>query len=150
MLSDSFYKCSACGQEFPVYLNACPNCGSAPMSERHPVVSFWLWFCLVVNFLSAIFSFVILFATRSIISESWFDLVTTIGSIVAVVGSAMLLKKKKAGFYLFVLVTIVNAVALFLSKGTILFLLMDLVRLIVLYFILQIRRGGVAYWKKLE
>ena len=150
MLSDSLFKCNTCGQEFPAYLNTCPNCGAVPLSERHPFISFWLWFCLVANFLSAIFMLVLLLASPLSFSETWSDQITFLGSVVAVVGSAMLLKKKKAGFYLFVLVTVVNVIALILSSGISLFLFMEPARLVLLYFILQITRGGVAYWKRLE
>lgn len=145
MLSDSFYKCKSCGQDFPVYLDACPNCGAVYLSERNPFISFWLWFCIVINFFTIVFELIVILYSYSK-PGVWFDVVAASASLLALLGYVMLLKKKKAGFYLCLLVTFMNIITTLMSTGFSLLVFAQPVGVIVLYFILQIRRGGIPYW----
>ena len=149
MLSDSFYKCKSCGQDFPVYLDACPNCGAVYLSERNPFISFWLWFCIVINFFTIVFELIVIFYSYSK-PGVWSDVVAASASLLALFGFVMLLKKKKAGFYLCLLVTFVNIITTLMSTGFGFILFIQPIGIVALYFILKIRREGVPYWDRLE
>ena len=65
MLSN-FRKCSVCGQEMPTYASKCSNCGAVADVKRNSFVSFWLWFCAIINGLCVIGYFALLFSSKGL------------------------------------------------------------------------------------
>lgn len=103
MLSN-FRKCSICGQEMSTYASKYSNCGEVADVKRNSFVSFWLWFCAIINGLCVIGYFALQFSSKGLWTGApepiWLRLMWLVGSVVILCGYIMLIKWNKKGFYL--------------------------------------------------
>ena len=158
--------------------------------QRNGFVTFWLWFCIVCSVISGIsgvmsFQFIIsnlghlkyqlspASIDTSLVTQIWnyLDIMictTVVSAICCIIGYIMLLKWKKAGFWLLIIVSIVIScinlyVMDFLSEAcaeigsfsfpsytTTMQVVASVIGWIVLWAILQIKKNGVSCWSQLN
>lgn len=147
-------KCSACGQEMSVYASKCPNCGTVPELKRNGFVSFWLWFCTVVNSLCFIGYFFLLFSSKGLWGATpepvWLKLAWIIGSGLNVLGFVVLLKWNKTGFYLLSGICVLNIVMSIIAYGIDFSAFQSVIPLVILYAVLNIKKDALTYWEAMD
>lgn len=156
--------------------------------KRAGFVTFWLWFGIIANIISPIVSVINYQGYKnlgnygiqlinlgvdisSFSSEVGIYVValqafTVIASVLLIVAYSQLLNWNKRGFYIFLVVTVLNAIAnplllkgissvwmkygLLLNINTMLLIVSPLVSALILWAILQIKKDGVSCWKQLQ
>lgn len=156
--------------------------------KRAGFVTFWLWFGIIANIISPIVS-VINYQGYKNLGNYGIQLInlgvdissfssevgiyvialqafTVIASVLLIVAYSQLLNWNKRGFYIFLVVTVLNAIAnplllkgissvwmnygLLLNINTMLLIVSPLVSALILWAILQIKKDGVSCWKQLQ
>lgn len=131
------------------------NCKISNKKElrRHGFVSFWLWMCTVISGLATIVYFLLMFSSKGLWSATpepvWLRLIWLLSSVLLLVGYILLLKWQQNGFIIIAIVQLITmAINLYLSgdSGINIITFSPIIGLAFLYFILRIKKGGVAYW----
>ena len=119
--------------------------------ERHGCVSAWLWIAIISNFGYGIYYAAAMFAAYTTSSMALgFGLLSILATL-NVLGSILLMRWNKCGFYLFVVSSILAAlVNLGILKLEPYFLITGLVAIIIWWGILQISKDGISAWNLLE
>lgn len=156
--------------------------------KRAGFVTFWLWFGIIANIISPIVS-VINYQGYKNLGNYGIQLInlgvdissfssevgiyvialqafTVIASVLLIVAYSQLLNWNKRGFYISLVVTVLNAIAnplllkgissvwmnygLLLNINTMLLIVSPLVSALILWAILQIKKDGVSCWKQLQ
>lgn len=156
--------------------------------KRAGFVTFWLRFGIIANIISPIVS-VINYQGYKNLGDYGIQLInlgvdissfssevgiyvialqafTVIASVLLIVAYSQLLDWNKRGFYIFLVVTVLNAIAnplllkgissvwmkygLLLNINTMLLIVSPLVSALILWAILQIKKDGVSCWKQLQ
>lgn len=156
--------------------------------KRAGFVTFWLWFGIIANIISPIVSVINYqgyknlgnygiqlinlgvdissFSSKVGIYVIALQAFTVIASVLLIVAYSQLLNWNKRGFYIFLVVTVLNAIAnplllkgissvwmnygLLLNINTMLLIVSPLVSALILWAILQIKKDGVSCWKQLQ
>lgn len=162
-------KCSECEHENSRLLSFCSNCGArlplaqpeememddgVEVKQRNGFVSFWLWFCIVINAIVDVMYFFSLFGGRGVMHgyEPMSDrIINFLLTSLLIVGYIGLLKWKKSGFYLIVGLQIISWI-ISLSFGSLngLYLFAPFISIAVLFLILQIKKNGKSCWSQLK
>lgn len=170
-MSDFTKVCKSCGAQLPSDSSKCFNCGTVLEWKRHGFVSFWLWLSVIASVLGII-AYVVLgdeAATTdeylySLYGSGWdssynnnfWDLAEYYYwhipvAILLSIGYALLINWKKIGFWTIVLAQTTSLIVgiYFMTEGldSALLIISPIFALIVLIFILQIKRDDVSYWK---
>ena len=125
-------------------------------AKRHGFITFWLWFCLVLNILGALIFARLLFFAGGLISFAqepmWWKVAQLLCTVVLIVGFIMLLDWRKSGFFVVVTAQVAGIILIVISApslpgyttyGSI---PSTIVGLGLLYLILQLRHDGITYW----
>lgn len=124
--------------------------------ERHGFISFWLWFCTIMNGLMSVVYFLLLFSSKGLWTATpdpmWQRIATIFCSLLVLYGFIMLLGWKKQGFYIVLASQIICLpVTCITAPQT---LLMNIVSAIIglglLYAILQIKKNDMSYWEAMD
>lgn len=119
--------------------------------ERSPIITVLFFFGIVINIVSAIMTTTDYYIYEAIEYEPFLTVVCQ--DIINVVSLILLLYWKSIGFYLYAINTLVAHIVLVTLTGTE-YELFDIIRLIisiiVLYAILNIKEGGISYWKAMK
>lgn len=156
--------------------------------KRAGFVTFWLWLGIIANIITPIVSVINYQGFRNLgnyamqliiagvdvssfpsevgIYVTALQAFTIIASVLLIIAYSQLLKWNKRGFYIFIVVTVLNAIAnplllkgissvwmkygLLLNINTMLLIVSPLVSVLILWAILQIKKDGVSCWKQLE
>lgn len=124
-------------------------------SERHKFISFWLWFCTVINVLCTIGYFALLFSSKGLWTgtpePTWLRIIWVVESAITVPGYVLLLRGNKTGFYLLVVMSIVKSMIDSFVTGEIIVSLVSMIlSLVILYSILKLKKDGVSYWDAMD
>jgi len=172
-----YRKCPHCGAQTPAALSRCKTCGHkvtdsvtfdynkgdyvdnnadpvAVPRTRNGFVGFWLWFCFICNALLSIAFFALFFSDKGLLSAVpepiWVRAYMFSMSLLQAISFMMLIRWRKAGFYILVVTGIVN-IALSAVVGLFLWgILYNVLPLLILYLILRIRSNGVSCWNNLH
>lgn len=160
-----YVKCPKCGAKTPEVLSFCKNCNERlpkvnfdsntsiePLKQRNGFISFWLWVCLVINVLFTIGYFSLMFSSKGggwtgtpelfMLRLFWLN-----ASVVVVIGYVMLIKWNKTGCYILAGTSIViNGIVSFFIYPSVAVLISAIIPIIVLYYIIQIKKNGESYW----
>ncbi|MDE7135949.1 MAG: hypothetical protein K2N91_04905, partial [Muribaculaceae bacterium] len=157
-------KCPHCGNETPSALGRCKHCGERltnpqpyhtpkVLKDRNGFVTFWLWLCIIVSFLTTVFWFCHLFSSEGVWTPIPGPLssriITFVSSLLLTIGYVMLLCWLKPGFYLLVCVRIVEFISLLLYGMAFKIAIITLAPLLILYLVLQCTKNGKTYWELL-
>ena len=119
--------------------------------ERSPIITVLIFFGIVMNIVSAIMTTSDYYTYDTIEYEPF--LLVVCQDIINIVSLTLLLYWKPLGFYLYAINTLVAYIVLVMLTGTE-YDLFDIIRLIisiiVLYVILNIKEGGISYWKAMK
>lgn len=119
--------------------------------ERSPIITVLFFFGIVINIVSAIMTTTDYYIYEAIEYEPFLTVVCQ--DIINVVSLTLLLYWKPLGFYLYAINTLVAYIVLVTLTGAE-YELFDIVRqiisIIVLYAILNIKEGGISYWKAMK
>lgn len=124
------------------------------LKERHGCVTFWLWTILVVSIVMFFYYIVAMFTTDGVV-EIVGQGVSSIMHLGCILGTILMIRWNKLGFFLFL---ICQAVLALLSVFSLTFDLYEIAALIVLLVmlaclwrgVLQFRRNGVAAWENMS
>ena len=146
--------CKKCGCEMSSFAVRCLHCGEVAVFSRNAFISFWLWFCLVINVLCSIGYFLLLFSSIGLWTRTpeptWLKLVWLAVSVTTVVGYSLLIKWKKTGFYVLTGVAVVNLILNIITTGNIISVIFPAISFVIIYGILQIKKEGVEYWEAMD
>ena len=119
--------------------------------ERSPIITVLFFFGIVINIVSAIMTTTDYYIYETIEYEPFLTVVCQ--DIINVVSLILLLYWKSIGFYLYAINTLIAYIVLVTLTGAE-YELFDIIRLtisiIVLYAILNIKEGGISYWKAMK
>lgn len=119
------------------------------LKERHGCVTFWLWCILIINIVMFFYYIVALFTAGSTIGIVGHGL-SSIMSLGCILGSILLMRWNKLGFFLFLIcqaVVVLLDVFLFHSDP---YLIVSLIIAMCIWRgILQMKRNGVSAWKNM-
>ena len=119
--------------------------------ERSPIITVLFFFGIVMNIVSAIMTTTDYYIYEAIEYEPFLTVVCQ--DIINVVSLILLLYWKSIGFYLYAINTLIAYIVLVTLTGAE-YELFDIIRLIisiiVLYAILNIKEGGISYWKAMK
>ena len=119
--------------------------------ERSPIITVLFFFGIVINIVSAIMTTTDYYIYEAIEYEPVLTVVCQ--DIINVVSLILLLYWKSIGFYLYAINTLIAYIVLVTLTGAE-YELFDIIRLIisiiVLYAILNIKEGGISYWKAMK
>ena len=119
--------------------------------ERSPIITALFFFGIVINIVSAIMTTTDYYIYEAIEYEPFLTIVCQ--DIINVVSLILLLYWKSIGFYLYAINTLIAYIVLVTLTGAE-YELFDIIRLIisiiVLYAILNIKEGGISYWKAMK
>lgn len=119
--------------------------------ERSPIITVLFFFGIVINIVSAIMTTTDYYIYEAIEYEPFLTVVCQ--DIINVVSLILLLYWKSIGFYLYAINTLIAYIVLVTLTGAE-YELFDIIRLIisiiVLYAILNIKEGGISYWKAMK
>lgn len=154
MTNDSKKYCIKCGCEMSPYAVKCLNCGRVAEIKRNAFVSFWLWFCVVINVLCSIGYFLLLFSSKGLWTgtpePTWLRLVWVAVSVATVLGYTLLIKWKRTGFYILAGIAFINVGVNLITSGIFISVISPVISLVVLYGILQIKKDGIEYWEAMD
>lgn len=153
MLTDS-KKCKVCGNTMSIYATKCNNCGTIEPHKRHPFITFWLWLGAIINGLLTVGYFLLLFSSKGLWTATpeptLVRLFWLVGSVGLLIGYIMLIKWKKNGFYIVLVVGILNIITTICTVGFAVSIISSIIGLILLYGILNIKKDGVEYWLAMD
>lgn len=158
---------TACKAELEDYVERCPDCGrlqkqldfeklvdeqkppQETIVERNGFITFWLWVVIVGNILMAIISFFPITMWGRNYPDDYVipSIVSGFFGIINVIGAVMLLSWRKIGFTIIVLSALVGGVFSFITVKS---LPVGLVGVVILWFILNLKKGGVPYWDAMK
>ena len=119
--------------------------------ERSPIITVLFFFGIVINIVSAIMTTTDYYIYEAIEYEPFLTVVCQ--DIINLVSLILLLYWKSIGFYLYAINTLTAYIVLVTLTGAE-YELFDIIRLIisiiVLYAILNIKEGGISYWKAMK
>ena len=119
--------------------------------ERSPIITVLFFFGIVMNIVSAIMTTTDYYIYEAIEYEPFLTVVCQ--DIINVVSLILLLYWKSIGFYLYAINTLIAYIVLVTLTGAE-YELFDIIRqiisIIVLYAILNIKEGGISYWKAMK
>ena len=125
-------------------------------AKRHGFITFWLWFCTILNGLGTLLFIWALFLTDGILplanSQLWLRILIVVSTAAVFVGYIMLLDWRKAGFFVILVSQIVSIASLIIiapfspSYSNYITIPSTILGLFVLYFILQLRHDNLPYW----
>lgn len=122
------------------------------MKTRHGFVTFWLWLGIIMNVVLALIM-VSVFTTNNTLPILSLILALLI-PVMDIVGSILLLKWKKFGFWLKVISGVIFiAIILFSYKSfseSLDYIIIAVISPIILLAILQIQKDGINCWKQLS
>lgn len=122
--------------------------------ERNKFVSFWLWFGTIINVFFTIVYFLLLFSSRGLWSATpeptWLRIIWVLQSIILITGYAMLIKWRKLGFYILVAMSILSIILNLFTNEISIASFSPIVSIILLYFVLQLKKNDVAYWDAMD
>lgn len=119
--------------------------------KRHGFVTFWLWFMIVGNIISAIPSISEMIKYKDILEGT--DVIFNIINIIAIM---LIMKWRKIGFFIFLFVCIKTLIFTimhqsYFSVGALMLGVAScIISPLMLYIILQIRKYGVSCWDQLK
>lgn len=117
------------------------------VKERHVFVSIWFWLVIVANLCMSIYCAITMFDVQSINQILGLGLIAALG-LCNVLGTILLFRWNKNGFFLFIVTTILSAlVNILLLNQSIVVGLQNFVAVFIWYGILQIRKNGISAWK---
>lgn len=120
------------------------------IKERHIFVSIWFWLVIIVNLCMSIYCAVTMFDAHTFNHIVGLGLISALG-VCNVLGTILLFRWNKNGFFLFVFVTISSAlVNILLLNQSIVVGLQSFVAIFIWYGILQIRKNGISAWNFME
>lgn len=122
---------------------------------RNGFVGFWLWLSLILNaimFIALLIFFIVGVGVQTVTPKPIaFVLYVLVMLLLTLPAYIMLLKWRKAGFYILSIITLANiAVWTVVDLDLIGGILFNAIPLLVLYLILQIRSNGVSCWRNLH
>lgn len=119
--------------------------------ERSPIITVLFFFGIVMNIVSAIMTTTDYYIYEAIEYEPFLTVVCQ--DIINVVSLILLLYWKSIGFYLYAINTLIAYIVLVTLTGAE-YELFDIIRqiisIIVLYAILNIKEEGISYWKAMK
>ena len=125
-----------------------------PQPRRHGFISFWLIFCLAGRSVMLIAGIILLLQNISLYEGEtlylMLDILLLLASAVGITGFAMLLKRKRIGFFLVIIETVTSILASAGIDGFNYTLVAPIIGVFILYAILQISTEGVPYWQTLD
>lgn len=157
----------ACKAELDDYQVRCPNCGrlqrkpgfAKPIQdepieqkiivERNGFITFWLWLVLVGNIISSIIDFF----PKTMWGRNYpddlvvYSVILGCFGVINIIGVVLLLSWKKIGFTIFAVSTTIGSILSSLVMSTIPF---GVVGIVVLWFILTIKKNGISYWEAMD
>lgn len=117
------------------------------LKQRHGCVTFWLWLVIIVNGGISVFYAITMFDAYMSLMSLGFGLLSILG-VVNVLGSILLMRWNKLGFYLFlvntVLAIILNIAILKMEYNVI---ISSMFAVIVWWGILHIKQNGISAWE---
>ena len=119
--------------------------------KRHRFVTFWLWFMIVGNIISAIPSISEMIKYKDILEGT--DVIFSIINIIAIM---LIMKWRKVGFFIFLLVCIKTLIFTimhqsYFSVGALMLGVAScIISPLMLYIILQIKECGASCWEQLK
>ena len=119
--------------------------------ERSPIITVLFFFGIVMNIVSAIMTTTDYYTYDTIEYEPF--LLVVCQDIINVVSLILLLYWKPLGFYLYAINTLVAYIVLVMLTGTeydLFDIIRQIISIIVLYAILNIKEGGISYWKAMK
>lgn len=120
------------------------------IKQRHGCINVWLWLVIISNLCLSIYYVITMFECQSTYQVIGSGLMAIFG-VCNVLGSILLFRWNKYGFYLFILVAILTAIVNVLLLGKGLLLGLQFVCVILIWFgILQIRKNGFSAWSLME
>ncbi|MDR3258149.1 MAG: zinc ribbon domain-containing protein [Fusobacteriaceae bacterium] len=154
-------NCAKCGTEIENNIEFCPKCGVSindnlqtsennNKKKRHGFTTFWL----IVTLVSQIFSVATyLYSFRMLANffntSSNFFVLYIVAAIIGAVGTVLLLTWKKAGFWIFVGISIVNLILNLIIGISIGKILIGLIGVPIMWAVLQIRKNEKTTWEQL-
>lgn len=120
------------------------------MKQRHGCVNAWLWLAVISNLCLSIYYAITMFGCQSTYQVIGFGLMSILG-VCNVLGSILLFRWNKYGFYIFVMIAILMAVVNVSLLGRNLIVGLQCFCAILIWFgILQIRKNSVSAWSLME
>lgn len=117
------------------------------LKQRHGCVTFWLWLVIIANGGIAVFYAITMFDTYLGLMSLGFGLLSILG-VANVLGSILLMRWNKLGFYLFlinsVLAIILNVAILKMADNVV---VSSVFAVIVWWGILHIKQNGISAWE---
>lgn len=118
--------------------------------QRHGCVSAWLWITIISNLGYAIYYATLMFGAYTSSMSLGFGLMSILG-IINILGSILLLRWNKCGFYVFIVSSILAAIVnLGILKITPYVAISGVIAIIIWWGILQIKKDGISAWELLE
>lgn len=115
-------------------------------NRRSPVITVWLWLCVIANFANLIDLFI---GSRWQVLPQWLSLSIAVVAVAVIIGYVILLSWERSGFYLLCGCAVANAVITGITSG-IVSIIPPLVSIVILFAILQIRKHGISYWNAMR
>lgn len=169
----------ACNAELEDYMDRCPECGVAqkrvivtekepevrnpirqekeslsPMGtqqvvQRHWFITAWLIFVIIVNVLAGIIQIFPKEMFGRAFSDAYggISIFSGVMCFINVLGAVLLLNWRKLGFYIFIIVSVIGSFAVLITMSQ---FPHGLVGVVILWFVLQIRKDGISYWKAMK
>ena len=119
--------------------------------ERSPIITVLFFFGIVMNIVSAIMVTTDYYTYDTIEYEPF--LLVVCQDIINIVSLILLLYWKPLGFYLYAINTLVAYIVLVMLTGTeydLFDIIRQIISIIILYAILNIKEGGRSYWKAMK
>lgn len=119
-----------------------------PHKERNAFVSIWLYFSIVANVLVSLINFFPKQAWGSNYPDAAIPLsiVSGVFGVINIIAIIMLLNWRKSGFLLLIISSIIGGLLAMLTSS----FPVELLGIVVWYFILQIKKDGKSCWEQLS
>lgn len=118
--------------------------------ERHGCVSAWLWLTVILNLIYAIYYAVMMFDAYTSSMSLGLGLLSILAAF-NILGSILLMRWNKRGFYIFLVASILAAIVnLGVLEMGLSFVSSGVLGIFLWWGILQIRKNGVSAWKLME
>lgn len=122
--------------------------------KRHGFISFWLYLGLVVNIISVIVYFLLLFSSKGLWTgtpePTWLRIAWLLQSAALVFGYYLLLKWRKSGFYLIAGMIVAGIIINILTSAISVATFFPIIPCVILYLILQIKKDDTSYWDLMD
>ena len=119
--------------------------------ERSPIITVLFFFGIVMNIVSAIMTTTDYYIYEAIEYEPFLTVVCQ--DLINIVSLILLLYWKSIGFYLYAINTLIAYIVLVTLTGTeyeFFDIIRQIISIIVLYAILNIKEEGISYWKAMK